>query len=362
MLAKWRGFCLKWPFFNRRCGNNLSPAATLLSSPRASNLLVFRVFIAEEFVKQGFWFLCASIVPVLIGGSLASVSAQTSSPTPDPFTSRSPQLPSPSFNTQHRRHDRQRTVRCFRFEWRRIDRKNSDAKQRRRQSRDLPARLRPTSHLPDHQHEKRSESDADTESNANAKSDTNTESGRVQLPPTPTPSGPTQLKIEIDNRSPMISLAPVLVGGVRSTSSFSARTLRIPGNFDGTEGTLAQDANSEIWIYRVPAVAVCGSDTRHGSAASGSGTAGTFLQVTNTGASRCPRRVQRTDGPFFYFADDNRETTITDDGTIIAFISTRRSCSGCRQRRCESRTVFLQRRATTFTQATNTQDASPGLG
>jgi hypothetical protein len=41
---------------------------------------------AEEFVKQVFLFLCAIIVPALIGGSLVSVAAQTSSPTPDPFT------------------------------------------------------------------------------------------------------------------------------------------------------------------------------------------------------------------------------------------------------------------------------------
>ena len=36
-------------------------------------------------MKQGFWFLCAIIVAALIGGSLASVSAQVSTPTPDPF-------------------------------------------------------------------------------------------------------------------------------------------------------------------------------------------------------------------------------------------------------------------------------------
>ena len=37
-------------------------------------------------MKQGFWFLCAIIVAVLVGGSLVSITAQTSSPTPDPFT------------------------------------------------------------------------------------------------------------------------------------------------------------------------------------------------------------------------------------------------------------------------------------
>ena len=37
-------------------------------------------------MKQGFWFLCAIIVAVLVSGSLVSITAQTSSPTPDPFT------------------------------------------------------------------------------------------------------------------------------------------------------------------------------------------------------------------------------------------------------------------------------------
>ena len=49
-------------------------------------------------MKQVFWFLCACIAPVLIGGSLASVSAQTASPTPDPFVVQLTQTPNLSFN------------------------------------------------------------------------------------------------------------------------------------------------------------------------------------------------------------------------------------------------------------------------
>ena len=50
-------------------------------------------------MKQVFWFLCAIIVPALIGGSLVSVAAQTSSPTPDPFTVQITSIPSSAFNT-----------------------------------------------------------------------------------------------------------------------------------------------------------------------------------------------------------------------------------------------------------------------
>ena len=50
-------------------------------------------------MKQGFWFLCASIVSLLLGGSLASVSAQTTTPTPDPFVVQLTSTPSAAFNT-----------------------------------------------------------------------------------------------------------------------------------------------------------------------------------------------------------------------------------------------------------------------
>ena len=50
-------------------------------------------------MKQVFWFLCASILPALIGGSLASVSAQSTSPTPDPFIVQLTSLPGPTFQT-----------------------------------------------------------------------------------------------------------------------------------------------------------------------------------------------------------------------------------------------------------------------
>ena len=52
----------------------------------------------------------------------------------------------------------------------------------------------------------------------------------------------------------MISLAPILSAGQRVYTIVFSSNAPTPGNFDGTEGTLAQDGNSEIWIYRLPAV------------------------------------------------------------------------------------------------------------
>jgi predicted lysophospholipase L1 biosynthesis ABC-type transport system permease subunit len=50
-------------------------------------------------VKQVFWLLCAIIVLVLTGGSLASVSAQTPTATPDPFTVQLTSTPTALFNS-----------------------------------------------------------------------------------------------------------------------------------------------------------------------------------------------------------------------------------------------------------------------
>ena len=50
-------------------------------------------------MKQSFWLLCASLLFVLIGGSYASVSAQTPSATPDPFLVQITSNPNVAFTT-----------------------------------------------------------------------------------------------------------------------------------------------------------------------------------------------------------------------------------------------------------------------
>lgn len=171
------------------------------------------------------------------------------------------------------------------------------------------------------------------------------------------------MKIEIDNRSPVITLAPTLVSGLRSYIIVFGSNAPSPGNFNGTEGTLAQDANSEIWIYRLPAVAdvdlTLGADLPLQDLA-----AGDFFQVTNTPASRLPTAGGVEGGvpvaPFF--ADDNREATINENGTIIAFISTRNPGGGTGNNDGNPELFFYNIGAASFTQATNTQDAAAGIG
>ena len=63
-----------------------------------------------------------------------------------------------------------------------------------------------------------------------------------------------------------------------------------------------------------------------------------------------------------FYADDNREPTITENGTIIAFISTRNPGGGTGNNDGNPELFFFNIGASSFTQATNTADATPGIG
>jgi uncharacterized protein (TIGR03437 family) len=95
-----------------------------------------------------------------------------------------------------------------------------------------------------------------------------------------------------------------------------------PAFFDGTDpGAPANtDMNMELWTYQftVPEVADLsqGADIPFEDLSTG-----TFNRITNTPASRAPIAGSTTTAPFV--ADDNRDATISDDGQIIAFSSTR---------------------------------------
>jgi hypothetical protein len=155
----------------------------------------------------------------------------------------------------------------------------------------------------------------------------------------------------------MISLQPTLSGGERVYTIVFSSNAPNPGNFDGTEGTLAQDANSEIWIYRfsVPDV-----DLTAGTDFSDDLTGGTFTRITDTPASRLPTAGSTTKAPFF--ADDNREMAISDDGNILAFISTRNLVPGVGNADGNPELFFFNIGSTSFTQATNTTEPTPSPG
>lgn len=119
----------------------------------------------------------------------------------------------------------------------------------------------------------------------------------------------------------MISLEPALVAGKRIYTIVFSSNAPDPGNFDGTgSAALDADCNQEVWIYQLPEV----DDTFDLSSGddilpSVSLTTGAFRQITSSTPSRPPRLgVFPPD-----IIDDNRDATISDDGTTLAFISTR---------------------------------------
>ena len=84
------------------------------------------------------------------------------------------------------------------------------------------------------------------------------------------------------------------------------------------------------------------------------------MQITNTSAFRAPTPGATGVSPFF--SDDNREATISDNGTILAFISTRNLVPGVGNADGNPELFFYNLATSSFTQGTSTQDAVVGIG
>jgi hypothetical protein len=186
--------------------------------------------------------------------------------------------------------------------------------------------------------------------------------------PTPTPSATppdlSQVKIEISNNRPMITLEPALVAGKRVYTIVFSSNAPNPKLFDGTDSTaLTANANQEIWIYQLPAVddtldLTTGDDAPFQALADG-----TFRQITDTTPSR-PLRATTTLPDVI---DDNREAMISDDGNTIAFISTRNPGTTVGNSDANGELFFCRTSggfatgALAFVQATNTKDTVAGI-
>lgn len=310
-------------------------------------------------MKQAFWFLCAIIVPALIGGSLVSVAAQTSSPTPDPFTV---QITNTAAAFTSKMSDISADGRFVVFTsngdvstQKTLDGRNNadgnfeifllDYAQRR------IFQITNTRHVPN---------PASSPSPTPSPTPTPSPAPSPTPTPAPTPADPTQIRIEIVNQSPMISLTGTVSGGQRFYTIVFSSNAPDPGNFDGSLDGLASDGNTEIWTYKLPAVTdvdlTLGAEIPFINLATGA-----FDQVTDTGASRLPTAGSSTTPPFF--PDDNRDPAISDNGNIIAFISTRTQPGTSTNNNDGNPELFFHVVGSeAFTQATNTQDASPGIG
>lgn len=137
------------------------------------------------------------------------------------------------------------------------------------------------------------------------------------------PADPANVEVDVRNLRPMISHDGRYI--VFASNAYSdADASLTPKNFDGNAAAnstaLKADGNMEIFVYRIPDVAAvnlsAGDEVPFVDL-----TSGAMTRVTNTPASRVPTPGTSTVSPFV--ADDNRAATLNDDGSYVAFISTR---------------------------------------
>jgi uncharacterized protein (TIGR03437 family) len=292
-------------------------------------------------VKQVFGYFCVLALLVLVFGAFSFVAAQTPSATPDPFVA---QLTSSPAGFASFAGDISANGRFVVFE------SNGDVATQNRNNADGNREI----FLADYA--QRRIFQLTNTKNVPIASATPTPSPSPTPTPLPAPADPTQVQIEISNNRPVISFEPTLVAGKRVYTIVFSSNAPTPASFDGTvSAALSADANQEIWIYRVPAVADV--DLTTGDDFFQDLSLGTFTQITSTPASRAPSAGSTGFSPFV--ADDNREATINDDGTIIAFISTR-NLVGTGNTDGNPELFFLNLTAGTFVQATNTADTFDG--
>lgn len=173
--------------------------------------------------------------------------------------------------------------------------------------------------------------------------------------PTPAPGAPETIEIEVSNNRPVISNDGRFIAFTSNASN--------PASFDGNDAAnraaLAADGNQEIFLYQLPETSpvdlTTGAEPLFVNLSSGA-----FTRVTDTPASRLPRPGSTTVTPFV--ADDNRFPSLSDDGLVVAFTSTRNlSANGNADTSPE---VFLFNRLNgTFSQLTNAPlSATPSAG
>lgn len=169
------------------------------------------------------------------------------------------------------------------------------------------------------------------------------------------PGVQSNIRVEVSNNRPMLTFDPASASGTQTFSIVFSSNAFDPSNFNGDSNaaTLLNDSNQEIWVYNVPAVAANVNLSSGAELPVQDLSAGTFTRITNTPQSRAPLAGTTTTGPFV--ADDNRSATINNDGSIIAFVSTRNLAPADPNNADANPEIFLFNRTSgRFTQATNT--------
>ncbi len=140
----------------------------------------------------------------------------------------------------------------------------------------------------------------------------------------------SNIKVVILNTRPVISNDGRWIAfGSNATTATPATPTNTtnPGNFDANSFTdstgnnvLTADGNTEMWLYQIPQVPAANLSSGIEPAFVNLA-AGTFTRVTNTTASQTPFPGTTLLEPII--ADDNRDASISDNGSVVAFTSNR---------------------------------------
>lgn len=174
------------------------------------------------------------------------------------------------------------------------------------------------------------------------------------------------IKVEITNKRPVISNDGrwIAFASNATTSTAAMPNSTNPGSFDGNAFTpttganpLTLDGNMEMWLYQIPAYAPADLETGDELPLTNL-SGGAFTQVTNTAASRVPQPA--TPGVSASVADDNHDVSISDDGSIIAFASTRNLVPATGNADVNDEIFTYVRLSSTLTQITSTPRGTAG--
>jgi uncharacterized protein (TIGR03437 family) len=175
---------------------------------------------------------------------------------------------------------------------------------------------------------------------------------------TASPIDPANIEVRIVNLNPQIShdgRRIVFISNAYVDGNPAANPKRFNGN--DVVAQLQQDANTEIFVYEIPAVTEV--DLSSGAEVPQIDlTAGTMTRVTNTPATRLPSPGTASVAPFF--ARDNDMPMPNDNASLVTFISQARSGIPGAQNADGNPEVFVFNRSLgTFVQVTNTTDVAP---
>jgi uncharacterized protein (TIGR03437 family) len=180
---------------------------------------------------------------------------------------------------------------------------------------------------------------------------------------TKSPVDPTNLDVIIVNLKPTISHDGKFI--VFQSNAYSdANPSLTPKQFDGQANVTAlkADGNTEIFIYALPAfteVSNLSAGTEVAAVELGNGT---MTRVTTTPATALPRAASGTNITAF-FALDNYDAIINDDGSLIAFVSKARSGNIGTGNADGNKEIFVVKNPASasrvFTQVTTTADIIP---